>query len=738
MVDFSLKKARNNWRNVKIGSPTKVKHVSGSGVPPTGSQSLASGTPVHTPEATPPAEPRKLTVPQQKGHLPTVHAHEKNKAASSMQRRLSVYAAGHAAPTFDYSMPLPTAKGPREMAGTSATGPPASQEPQQGRLSIREITQPAKLRSLLTDTHFNAKAFVHENLRDASALDIDSFTTTLADLSQSIQVEVKENINRSYREIMQVNADLHTASVELDTLRGNIEAMNSIMGDFKQIADKRLALETARLNESMPASAASDSRGADSLLPRLQVQEEIRSSVYILGNMRSQQLSEMEREIEGASKVLRGKNRYLVTKSKDLAELNITTLRYLQVVRFYILNDAILIARKNETNDYILNQTLSLRETTVNKEPGTDNRFVFKVNSNNSLLYETRDPQECEKILNSIRKAKDDLCDIYESDKMQRRKMKESVRYLQSTQQTPVRDSSVTRSPVKSYRRSTGGSAPMTPGGRHSVGYFAGAPQLDSAADQYLLQSAAYSSMSSKRGGGQTTVASNRLKMLNDYIEEVDINIARFKMRDAVDILLDIESQLSKLSTEEQLGDATFCQILDIKLRERRESLSSKLSQNILFSDDVTHLIQSVEALIKLGYADEGLDLFLQNRSNAIQELILQIGSFDNPTNYLTQLSVIRFQTIKRTVLNYEEFFAAETEAARTAKKKLSSILVNWCNSEVDRHFQLIDEQLLNDEMLSPVSIKSSRRQIDDLKSVGLDFVYKLDEFIRINSDRIG
>ena len=133
---------------------------------------------------------------------------------------------------------------------------------------------------------------------------------------------------------------------------------------------------------------------------------------------------------------------------------------------------------------------------------------------------------------------------------------------------------------------------------------------------------------------------------------------------------------------------------------------------------------------------EQSLDLFLQNRTIIIQNLTLQIGSFDNPVNYLTQLAVVRFQTIKQTILNFEQIFP-EFSNKDALDNKFSSILVNWCSSEVDKHFQLIDKQLLNDEMLSPASIKSTRKQIDDLKTVGMDFVYKLDGFIRKNSHKI-
>lgn len=123
--------------------------------------------------------------------------------------------------------------------------------------------------------------------------------------------------------------------------------------------------------------------------------------------------------------------------------------------------------------------------------------------------------------------------------------------------------------------------------------------------------------------------------------------------------------------------------------------------------------------------------LFLQNRSKYIHELILKVGSTHNPVIYLTQISVIRFQTLKKVVSSVQELF-------KNTDTNFSSALVSWCDEEVDKHFALINKQFLDLEAIPPSSIKSSRRQIDDLKSVGLDFVYKLDDFIRRNSQKIG
>lgn len=138
-----------------------------------------------------------------------------------------------------------------------------------------------------------------------------------------------------------------------------------------------------------------------------------------------------------------------------------------------------------------------------------------------------------------------------------------------------------------------------------------------------------------------------RLKFLDEGVEEIDIELARLRFESAVETLLDIESQLEDLSERISDEELMLLNLISLKIEQRREAISSKLSQSILSSNEIVHLKSGTENMIKLGLPEQALDLFLQNRSNFIQDLILQIGSVDNPTNYLTQLAVIRFQTIK-------------------------------------------------------------------------------------------
>ncbi|KAL3233791.1 Exocyst complex component EXO84 [Nakaseomyces bracarensis] len=773
MVDFSLRKARNNWKN-KNNTPSKGGNTSQTSLKNAkkekdkGKEKEKDKDKDKKPVVNPYAN---LTVPSQNS-LPKVDVKERNRAASSMQRRLSIHTANYAAPNLDYSMPLPNAM-IDQMEGqdlnaapetASLVKPPIVQQKgsSSGRASERglrvpdgnrvrlgglgasgvsamssrmtmaapmnpmnpyaSLFHPASLRKILADPHFSAKRFIHERLSEASAVDIDLFTSNLTELSTDVQEEVKRNIYKSYNEIMTVNNDLHEASSELKQLRSSIGELTKIMDQFVLVAKSRLQNDEQQklLQQSRPESPHKTS--SNSLLPALKPgsnflnQRRDRTSVMILEKMWDSQLNTLFKNIDGAQKALGSvPNRHLLMESSDWLELNASTLKPLQQVHIYILNDTVLVAGKTKSkqHDLVVSQCCPLRDITVTVEGNSNSRLAFNFGSNNTCLYECKERGEYLRVLDAFRKAKDDLRDITENEKQNSKRIKESLVYLQNTQQTPGREGS--KSPMK--RRSMGLSPPSA------------TRPLSSSMDQFVLQNLSLSVHSRSKSSDWNSSA-QKFKIVDDLIEEVDIDLARLKFDAAVNTLLDAEQQLSTLRTLIKKDDTIVFNVLNLKLDQRRDDIVLKVSQRNLFINEVAHLRNGVRTLVRLGLPEDGLDLLLQNRSNVIEQLLLQIGSSDHPSLYLTQLAVVRFQIIKRTVIAFRELFHKDHD-------KLSSMLVNWCNKQVDQHFQLVDKQLLNDDVLSPEAIKYSRKQIDDLKTVGLDFVYKLDEFMKKNINKL-
>ncbi|CCD22936.1 exocyst subunit EXO84 NDAI_0A07820 [Naumovozyma dairenensis CBS 421] len=781
MVDFSLRKARNNWK--KSSSPIRQKQPQ----TPTTKSSVTS-----SPSKTKPTKKKNpyanLGQQQQQqqqtstsnaySELPTVDRKAKNKVATSMQRRLSIHNANYIPPKLDYSIPLPqgipplpnipaigggvgdTMKAPVDSSTTTSN----RQMKKESQLS--KMSQPKTLRHILSDPKFNAKNFVNENLTEANALDIDKFTSNLTNLSEYVQEEIKRNINDSYHEIMDVNKDLSIAVEELKRLRINIKALGEVMERFETIAKNRLDLEASI--KTPGGSSGNSANGSGGLLPAKKTTSAVngvgsnvtrnrgrdRSSVLYLEKTWDEELTALFKNVEGIQKFITHSNinshqgRHLLLESNDWMELNINTLKSFQNVKFFILNDFILIVTGKhgrdviKQNEYVVNQCIPLNDVTVVKDDIYPNRLLLKfINGNNgNCLYQSRSEDECDKLIDSIRKAKDDLCDIFQIEQENSQKIKESFKYLQSqNQQTPSHPGnreSVTKSPIK--RQSIGSS--VTPKRINSLNmtttsHHGNNATVVGASDLISFRYFILSMQARSRSNGMSSIA-QQLKRLDDCIEEVDIKLTRLKFAVAVDTLQTVENQLTQLvdnmNNDEEM---MLYNVLILKIQQRREVIISKLSTSILFSNnDITKLTSNIKTMIKLGLPEQSLDLFLNNRTNLIQDLILQIGAVDNSTNYLIQLAVVRFQTINQTILKFEDIFRKES----SCDNKISSILVSWCNEEVNKHFKLIEKYLLNDEKLSPIAIKATRKQLDDLKSVGLDFVYKLDEFLRQNVSRIG
>ena len=888
MVDFSLKKARTSWKNhLKTANGSSSSDIKdyGNSESAIGSSSnmkvrdtnkLNNNNNNINNSKVPKKDNVDLSQPYSK--LPEVNAHEKNKAASSMHRRLSMYSSKQIPPIAlqqQYSIPLPSlpinnlsqlsfAKSDQiidDNYNYNNNNDNNGKEVVNDTLNedyLREVIQTKNLRLLLSNENFNAKEFIHSNLSNASATDIDQFTTALNELSDSIQIEVKDNINKSYKEILQVNRDLNLSTKELNRLRDNIKNLNETMDKFVKMADRRIQWENQRNDERSISNSMSDDKSTNMLLPPItnisRVIDENNNNnidsinrdttnIDVVKKIWNEELINLEKEIEGATNFLVSKDRHLIIKSDDLLELNVTTLRYLQSVRLYIFNDLVLVAGKNNNNtnknNYVLKQTFDLKDYSIEQDIRNSNRLVVKTcrtanmisssttnnNSNNTQvddnennqyansiknmtdnsnfnddivsMYESHNLKEVNKIIETIRRAKDDLCDIFQNELQYEEKLKESFRHLQITQQTPTKDANLGKSPIKNTRYSLNSdnsdnkTNDMTRFYRVSNNNNSIINYNDLLRDQQLLQSLTIAMRANMRDSkiGTPTLSStsfpsashssytNKLLSFDNKIEEVDIIIARNRYSLAVSTLMNIKRQLFQLYPHLTEIETNFSELLMIKINLRCDSIYHKVINNLTINsttntttannnNEISQLLSNVETMIELGKAAEGLELFLQNRSNLIQDLILQIGSLDNPTNYLTQLSIIRFQIIKQTVSNYKALFnpnnnnnsssskssqhsyqyfngnghsnISDNEDKDKQKKELSSILVNWCNVEIDKHFQLINEQLLNNEMISPMSIKSSRKQIDELKTVGLDFVYKLDEFIRLNSQRIG
>ncbi|AET38965.1 exocyst subunit EXO84 Ecym_3482 [Eremothecium cymbalariae DBVPG len=696
MVDFSLRKARNNWN--KLSSPGRTKQQD----PP---KQLKSN-----------AYEDFAAVPRDSLKLPEIGVKDRRKVGTSMQRRLSVHNAKYVPPTIDFSNApaLPTGEFPLR---DNSLLPPELIKPNQKRMPL-DIYEGRSLRDILSDPKFLAKRFVHEKLGDATALEVDQFSSNLNDLSLEIEEEIKTNINKSYNEIMIVNMELGVACTELDELRSKVKQLQVVMDQFTSMAEKRLQLEKEQFRNSASSILTTKSSSTtSSLLPPVKStnNNKDRTSVYMLEKMWTTELSSLFKSVEGAQKYIsRDSGRHILMESSHWVEINIATLKPMHNVHIFILNDMILVAanRQEKNNELVADQCCFLRDLSVNEEQNYTLSFQF--GNKNHFLYRSRTAAEYEKLLSELKAAKDELRDIYEAEEDNARKLRNSFTYLQSTQQSPVRDVS---SPAKGHSR------------QRSLGTVHTTPDRSQMHQESLLQNISLS-MHARSRSGDVNQATIKLKLADEELEELNVPVTRMNFEYAIRKLRSIESILNGIvaGTEEEV---MLLDLLKMKCNQNRNTITQKLTHVINTEHlDAEKLEKSAKSLISLGMPVDALQLFLNNRSNLIQDLVLQVGVHDNSNSYITQVAVIRFQTIKKVAIQFQRLFEGETA-------KYSSVLVSWCNDEVDKHFNLMKKQLINDDQLTPQAIKISRKQIDELKTVGMDFVYKLDDFLKVHSNKI-
>ncbi|CDO94696.1 unnamed protein product [Kluyveromyces dobzhanskii CBS 2104] len=717
MVDFSLKKRGvTNWRPTSLSRKASSANDSSS----TFKSSRYQDT--------------KATDPE----LPKVGAKERSKAGTMMKRRLSIHQTNNfGAMKIDYdNMPtLPSSAGDYSFSSnvgnatqTSLAGEDLLPERNASLANLssstrrpdQDLLSTTSLRNMLSSPDFKAKKFITEKLGDATAVDIDQFTSNLNDLSLEIQDEIKYNMDKSFKEILTVNKGLETASIELKVLRTKVQELKDIMNQFVTIAEKKLQSEQALAETPDLSRTASSSSQNNALLPALKPSissRRDRTSVLILERMWNEELMTLFKNVEGAHKYITSTpGRHILLESDNWTEINPATLKPLQKVRLFILNDVVLIAapKPSKQTELTVSRFSPLRDVAV--EVKSEHELSFNFLNRQHTLYRQRDSQVFIKVIDTIRQAKDALREISQAEEDTTRKIRNSYTLLQQ-ERTPNREATSSPTKVHGRQRSYGGTG--TPS-RH---------RSDAQNDALLTNITR--SIHVRMGSDDTTEVNRKLKRLDDALEDLDLEIGRQNFDLAITKHNHIHSSLKALYNNASFDESVMVELLSLKCSQRKSTLYTKLT-NLLASEtsDMNRLKGYMLNLIDLNEPVDALEIFLQNRSNFINDLILQIGIIDNVTSFITQIAIIRFQTLKKVIQRY-------LDVSKDLKRDYTSLLVCWCSEEVDKHFQLMERELSNSSTLSIQAIKMTRKQIDELKPVGMDYVYKLDDFIRRNNNRI-
>ncbi|ODV61101.1 exocyst subunit EXO84 ASCRUDRAFT_70324 [Ascoidea rubescens DSM 1968] len=264
----------------------------------------------------------------------------------------------------------------------------------------------------------------------------------------------------------------------------------------------------------------------------------------------------------------------------------------------------------------------------------------------------------------------------------------------------------------------------------------------------------------------------NEIKRIDNLIDELDVNIAHHKFNDSVNLINDLKSSLNnnceknlnKLINNNIKNEANnntgsnggttnnnnnlsqsninsieeyliLIQVLKLKINERLDQLindilyeinnqinfSNSFSSN-LNSNSIKNLIIQLKNLKLINKAQISL---LNAKSSLIAKLIKKIEINGDLIDYINQMTIIRFQNIKLSILLFKDCFP---------ELEYQSLIVNWSIKEIKLHFDLLQRQLfdikiLNDKENDRLYIYETKLQISELKKVGLDVEFLMNDF---------
>ena len=197
-----------------------------------------------------------------------------------------------------------------------------------------------------------------------------------------------------------------------------------------------------------------------------------------------------------------------------------------------------------------------------------------------------------------------------------------------------------------------------------------------------------------KRNGGKDNFnvacvqqVSEDVQALNQLVDELEGLLVDRKFEQSVAI---IETAYEKLDELDQKAVKSGKFLLDAKMEKLVEMVSIELQAPTLKSSDRRRFTQY---LIRLGHPDKALQVFLQNRSQAIKADIRKIKFQGDLSVYISELSTVVTTAISTTCTDFRKLFA---------DRDMMSGFIVWAVSELEAFGVIFQRQVFHAD--TPIS----------------------------------
>ncbi|TFK42011.1 hypothetical protein BDQ12DRAFT_645406 [Crucibulum laeve] len=616
-----------------------------------------------------PRKGRSPTKLAKQGAGPIPRDKSKSRVDDKIKKRMSMrYAEMISSPTELQHVPaMPS------ISGMLPAGPRAAAMLHEGDEGVRDseaARDQAKAlgddKKLLSSDDFDADAFLKLKLANSTEAELQSLQSSLQHVKEDTASELQRSVFKNYAEFVLI-------SKEISVLENEMLELKELLSDYKSMPSV--------LHIPDPTSMSSAT-----------ISTYKRSSVADLRILYLNQMHSLHAAIEGAAKfVPTTPGRHIVGEMEGVLSLNAATYKVVGKVKFVILDDALLVAKRRrrnmgggETSGSTVNEGKLVAERcwplnemlVLDTKDSPTMTNVFKIrHGKETHVYRTEIAADKKTLLAQFRQVAEELA-------AKKRKEREGEHERR-----------------KSMWQGGGGD-------RSS----AAAPPLP----EWMVDLARKGGDIPGTGVDEKEKVERDTRWIGEWADNLTVAIALREWSKAVDL---VEKGQARLPTTPALAP---------KLSALTSQLTSSLLASLaLPSNHKSTVVSLISLLSRLKAGSAARNTFLEMRTQVIRSLTRKIRFEGDITAYVGDLTVVYFTGIKHT---------ADWYLASFKENEVASSFISWAKKQVESYAETFRMQVYSkdvDPQLVQETIKITHTQSRKLlQEFGLDFRFLLDALL--------
>ncbi|EGO31220.1 hypothetical protein SERLADRAFT_432868 [Serpula lacrymans var. lacrymans S7.9] len=511
-------------------------------------------------------------------------------------------------------------------------------------LDVKQIHEDPRINDnkLLDQDNFDPDAFLKVKLANSTEAELKSLQSSLRASKDDTAVDLQRNVFKNYAEFVLI-------SKEISVLENEMLELKESLAEWKGMPS------LLHIDES--ASVAERRRN-------------VRSSIADLRVLYANQMQTLHTQIEGSAKFApTTPGRHVIIEMDGIFSLNAATYKVNNTVRFVILDDAVLVAKRRRRNNaesgklvaercWPLNEMLVLDTKDTASEfreqrctnSGNKDLFKFEVMTNvfkirhgkETHVYRTETPSDKKSLLGQFRQVAEELA-------IKKRKEREGEHERRKTL--------------------------WVGGGSDRASAVFNMDQIPSG-PEWMAELA-------ERAGVEGSTAKDKAerdaRWMGEFADDLTVAIALRQWDQAVKL---VEQGKAKLAVTPSLA---------AKLTPLTASLTSSLLQALSSPNNRKSVIVNIVShLLRLNAGAAARSTFLSARTEAMRKYIRAIRFEGHVGMYINDLSVVVFTGIKHTA----DWFLASFQ-----ESEMASGFIDWAKKQIEAYAEMFRKQVYSSDV---------------------------------------